>query len=205
MAYIPVPLCAQLELIYSWASQQCETVLHYTKDDAWTPTQLQSLADVAITTWVANVRPWCGNTLSLTSVVATDLQSQSGASITRAGGLPSAGTQTGDVLPNNCALVVTKRTQNRGRSFRGRIYHPAIPEAQISGNSPSGAYVTGVVNGWNAFLALTIAGPLTAQLVVVSRFTNNSPRVTGITTPVISLTSDGVMDSQRRRLPGRGK
>jgi len=205
MDYIPVPLCAQAELIYSWASQQCETVLHYTLDDAWTTVQLQSLGDALITKWNTNIKPLMGSTLSLTSVVCTDLQAQNGASITRAGGLPSAGTQTGDVLPNNCALVMTKRTDNRGRSFRGRIYSPAIPEPQISGNSPSGAFVTQLVNGWSQFMAVTIAGPLTAQLVVVSKYSNNNPRVIGITTPVVSITSDGVMDSQRRRLPGRGK
>jgi hypothetical protein len=205
MDYIPVPNCAQLEFVYSFGGQTCENVLHYTKDDAWDVVTLTALADAAIAEWIANIKPVMTNLLSLTSVIATDLASQSGPSITRAGGLPSAGTQTGTALPNNCALVVTKRTTLRGRSFRGRIYHPGLPTPQTSANNVTGAFVTNIVNGWNALTAITMPGPITAQMVVVSKFTEGNPRVLGITTPVVNVTSDGVIDSQRRRLPGRGK
>lgn len=205
MDYIPVPNCAQLEFVYSFAGQTCENVLHYTKDDAWDVVTLTALADAAIAEWIASIKPVMTNLLSLTSVIATDLASQSGASITRAGGLPSAGTQTGTALPNNCALVVTKRTVMRGRSFRGRIYHPGLPTPQTSGNTVTGAFVTSIVNGWNALTAIAMPGPIVAQMVVVSKFHEGNPRLLGITTPVVNVTSDGVIDSQRRRLPGRGK
>jgi len=205
MEYIPVPNCAQLEFVYSFGGQTCENVLHYTLDSAWTVTQLTSLADAAIAEWIVSIKPQMTNLLSLVSCIATDLSSQSGPSITRATGLPSAGTQTGTALPNNCALVITKRTELRGRSFRGRIYHPGLPTPQTSANNVTGAFVTNIVSGWNALTAITIAGPLTAQMVVVSKFHEGNPRVIGITTPVVNMTSDGVIDSQRRRLPGRGK
>ena len=42
------------------------------------------------------------------------------------------------------------------------------------------------------------------SMVVVSRYENNAPRAEGIATLVDRLSSDGVIDSQRRRLPGRG-
>jgi hypothetical protein len=40
---------------------------------------------------------------------------------------------------------------------------------------------------------------------VASRFTNNEPRTTGISAPVTAVqATDNIVDSQRRRLPGRG-
>ncbi len=39
---------------------------------------------------------------------------------------------------------------------------------------------------------------------IVSYVEDGEPRVTGLVTPVTAYESDGVMDSQRRRLTGRG-
>lgn len=205
MAFIPTPNCAQIELMYSWSGQTCETVLHYQFSADANVTRLTALADACITLWTTNVKPLMASTLSLVSVIATDLENQNGPSITRAGGLPSAGTQTGDCLPNNCALVITKRTANRGRSFRGRIYSPAIPEPQTANNTPTTTFVNQLVTAWSTFISVTITGPEVVPLGVISKFANNTPRAEGIFTPVTNLTSDGVLDSQRRRLPGRGK
>jgi len=44
----------------------------------------------------------------------------------------------------------------------------------------------------------------TAQSVVVSHFANGNPRVAGVATPINAYQVNSALDSQRRRLLGRG-
>lgn len=203
MAFIPAPGVAQVELFYNWSSQNVETVLQFQCSVALTPTLLNELAVKVLALWTTNVKPLLINTISLTAVKVTDLTTQIGPVVQYATGLPAAGTQTGDSLPNNCALVVTKRTLLRGRSYRGRIYHPGIPEAQCAGNTVTNAFVTQIVNAYATMLTFTTTGA-SWDMVVMSRYNNNAPRAEADSNQVTTLTSDGLIDSQRRRLPGRG-
>lgn len=203
MPYIPVPNTAQLELIYDWGGQVCETVLHYVKASPWTVDLLTDLCESATLEWDAVMQTQMPTTLSLIGVRATDLASQTGAVVNYGTGLPLAGTAVSPSLPNNVALVVTKRTALRGRSYRGRLYHPGLNEGQVTGNIVGPSSVATIVGLWNNFLSLAVTGD-EANMCVVSRYNNLAPRVTGVATLVTNLTSDGFVDSQRRRLPGRG-
>jgi hypothetical protein len=205
MDYIEVPNTAQLELVYNWGGQQCQNVLHYLKATPWTAAQLEELAEEAADLWTVQFPGVMPTTLSLIEVVATDLSDQFGPSITHGTGLPVAGTNASPSLPNNVALVVTKRTASRGRSFRGRIYHPGLVESQVVGNTVNPSDVTAILGRWGWFQLINL--PVAVDegiMVVVSRHFEGQPRTTGVTTIVTSLTSDGTVDSQRRRLPGRG-
>ena len=203
MAFIPVPGVVQLEFVYLWQSQVCETVLHYTKEAGWTVADMGTLAASAIVEWNTNIRPRCSNTLSLTAVKVTDLSAQDAPTITVTGGLPLAGALTGAPVPNNVALVVTKRTEKRGRSYRGRIFHPGLENNSVVNNQVGGATVGAIVGGWNALRTVN-AGETDAVMVVVSRQQNNVPLLVGVATLVTNMTSDGTVDSQRKRLPQRG-
>ena len=203
MPYIPVPNTAQLELIYDWGGQVCETVLHYVKASPWDVSLLTDLCESAVLEWDAAFQTQMPSTLSLIGVRATDLASQTGAVVNYGTGLPLAGSGASPSLPNNVALVVTKRTALRGRSYRGRLYHPGLNEAQVTGNVVAPSSVASIIVLWNNYLSLAITGD-EALLCVVSRYNNNAPRTTGVATLVTGLTSDGFIDSQRRRLPGRG-
>lgn len=203
MTFIPAPSVCQVEFVYTWSSQTVETVLHFEPTVVLTPTLMNELAVKVLSLWTTNVKPLLINTISLINVKLTDLTTNIAPVVNYATGLPSAGTQTGDSLPNNCALVITKRTLLRGRSYRGRIYHPGIPEAQCTGNVVTAAFVTQIVNAYATMLTFTTTGT-TWDMVVVSRYNNNSPRAEADSNQVTGLGSDGLIDSQRRRLPGRG-
>jgi hypothetical protein len=137
------------------------------------------------------------------AVKVTDLSSVSGFSLTLTGSLPIAGGNASPALPNNTALVITKRTLQRGRSFRGRIFHPGLTENQVTANQVAGATVSALVAAYENFKGFTLTDG-EAVLCVLSRYSGGNARVTGLMTPVENFTSDGFIDSQRRRLPGRG-
>lgn len=203
MAYIPVENVAQLEFVYNWAGQVCQNVLHYRIATGWDADKLQTLCTDAIAEWIAGPRLQVCTNLSLISVKATDLSTQIGPVHVSTVGLPSAGSLTPPSTTNNVALVVTKRTASRGRSFRGRIFHPGLANGDITNNIVLAARVSAVVAAWTTMLVLNV-GAESADMVVVSRFQSNQPLIIGVSTLVTNLTSDGVVDSQRNRLPGRG-
>lgn len=203
MAFQPVDHCMKAELLYDWAGQKIATVLHYAVDSPPTALMMAELADELITWWQGTVKAGQPTTLALEAVRITDLTTVNSPQLTDATGLPAAGTGASPSLPNNVALCITKRTLLRGRSFRGRIYHPGLTEGAVTGNVVAGATVTGII-AWYELLRNFTLTESSADLAVVSYFEAGNPRPEGLVTLVTGFSSDGTVDSQRRRLPGRG-
>lgn len=118
-------------------------------------------------------------------------------------GLPLAGTGGSVQLPNNVTLCIKWTTENRGRSFRGRTYHVGLTESQVTDNEVVAVAMGQFTTAYGALLTdLATAG---WPLVIASRYANNQPRITGVATLVTGFSIDPFIDSQRRRLPGRGR
>jgi len=200
MAFIPVPNTVQLEMVFNLQGEVCENVLHYVKASPWNIVDAADLAASAIVEWSAGVKNNVSDQCSLMNIKVTDISSQTGFVVDYGTGLPLAGTKTSPALPNNCTLVFTKRTALRGRSYRGRLYHLGLTEDMVAGNAVGGGNVAGMIVGYNAMRALAITDD-EGLMVVVSRKNEGVWRTVGEATLVTNITSDGVIDSQRRRLP----
>lgn len=206
MPFVPTPNCVQAELIYEFQGQVCENVLHYVKESPWDTDTMAELAEQLKDAWVTYIKPQVSAQLYVTEIKITDLSSQTGPVVNYGTGLPVNGAQTGSPpLPNNVAIVFTKRTLLRGRSYRGRIYHCGLVESQVTANNVEATPLAALNAGWANFIgiSLPVAGT-EALLTVLSLVEDGNARTTGVATLVTSLTSDGVVDSQRRRLPRRG-
>jgi hypothetical protein len=203
MPFVPIPNAAQLEFIYSWDLQSVENVLTYRIPTTPTVADLQVLCTAAIAWWSANLKPLQSNQAALFSVKATDLSTQTGPVVEDTTGLPIVGTGGTASVPNNVSCAVKLITNNRGRSFRGRIYHIGLPSSVVTGNTVSTTTRTALRNAWLA--ALTLGTSPIWTLCVGSRYTANAPRITGLATPVTDISVNNVVDSQRRRLPERGR
>jgi len=205
MAFIPVANTAQLDIIYTCDSQRVENTLYARFSTAPDATQIADLAAAVKAAWIDNIMPLLSSTVSLIAVEASDLTSASGPQTIDTGGLPEAGGVTSRAMPSNVALCVSFRTGLRGRSFRGRNYLPGMSSDAVSEgvNEVNAAYQTSIRNAYLA-VQLTIEG-VGAEWVVVSRYADGSPRTAGVATPITNVVfTDNVVDSQRRRLPGRG-
>lgn len=113
-----------------------------------------------------------------------------------------AGTSAGDLLPPQTALVVTLRTAQAGRSFRGRTYLPGFGEGV---NTATGTMTStaAAVSFLTAIKASLITSGL--DLGVISRPNpDRVPPSSGFITVVTSIVArDAVWDTQRRRaVPG---
>jgi hypothetical protein len=205
MPFVPIDECCKLELLMTWDTQQIENVFHYTKVGNYTIDDLADLALAFRTAWNLGPRGSMSNTVSARGLRLTDLSTSTGPVIEYVTGFPLTGALSATAsLPNNVAICMTKRTPARGRSHRGRTYHPGLVEGDVVGNAVAAARVTDLLSSYNSLIELVDANTITHTLVVASTFANGDWRPEGIVTPVIAYTTDGMVDSMRRRLPGRG-
>lgn len=203
MPFVPTPNTVQCEIRYLFDNQQVENTLYFLYDHAPTSGEGTDLADALFDWWDTNYKPLLVASIGLREIFLTDLTAADSWAVTRVSSPVVVGTRAGGAMPNNIALCISFRTNKRGRAHRGRNYVMAMSEGDVTANNFDGAYLTAVQA---AYVALSDVEAATgANWVVVSRFQGLLPREEGITTPVASVGFfDGVVDSQRRRLPGRG-
>lgn len=203
MAFIPVPNVCQAEIRLLWDGQRCENTLYFDYGAPTTPGDRQALAAGLFDWWNDNIKPLTATTAALSEVYVTDLTSQSSGTWSEAAAPPIPGTHTGESLPNNVTICISFRTAFRGRSSRGRNYFIGLTEDVVAQNTIAPLTAGAITSAYNQLFNL--AGDLGCSWVVVSRYQNNNPRPVGLAQTVTSvLIVDGTVDSQRRRLPGRG-
>lgn len=203
--FIPFDDVVQVELVYTQDTQRVANVLHYQTDFAFVPSDMIALGNALIGAWVSDVSPNVHADVALVEVGVIDLRAEFASAVSVTTGLPANGAYSvSSAMPNSVTLSITKRTALRGRSYRGRIYHVGLAEGMVQQNTVDSARAALIVAAWSEFLTVPV-GENTWRMVVASRFANNQPRTVGEATIVDNLTTDGIIDSQRRRLPGRGQ
>jgi hypothetical protein len=205
MPFQPVPATIKLSFFYTWAGQQCMNRIHVGVG-ATLPSEAecQSVATMGATWWLGNVQDLVPLNLSLRQVEAVSIAEQNGPQATFSSGLPAAGTFAQPSLPNNIAFCVSLRTGLTGRSARGRWYWAGLTEAQVVDNTVDTGTVTDIVAAIDNLLGAINA--LNADPILVSYNSGGGPRPGGPVKFIITdaLAVDSFVDSQRRRLPGRG-
>lgn len=205
MAFIPAVNTALCEMVCLWSDQIVENTVYFEKAAAWSEDDLLAVARDMLDWWSAAVAPYTNVNVTLQEIKLTDLTSDTAPSVTALPTTPIPGEVTGDPLPNNCTLSIAFKTAGRGRSSRGRNYVLGLSEANVNGNVVDATTVTMIRN---AYVAMESAASVTVPVahVVVSRFHNHAPRTTALIQHVTSYAIvDPFIDSQRRRLPGRGR
>jgi hypothetical protein len=203
MAFIPVENTIQVELRYIVLAQQCENTLYFYNDEGYSASDLITLTGLVGDWWDEYLRPYQGAAVTMNEIYATDLTTATSPtySDTTRNGQAGEATATA-ILPTNVTLTVSFRTQGRGRSARGRNYFVGLTEGSVVGNTVDTGIVTGIEAAYNN-IPTAIGYPWT--WVVVSRYFNGAPRTEGLRQTVTNaICVDPLVDSQRRRLTGRG-
>jgi hypothetical protein len=205
MPYVPAPNVAQVEIVQSLDGQIIENTLYFQASATLTFELMGELATAIVDWWTTEMAPGLSESLTLTSVVVTDLTTNTSPAILIPVVPAVPGEGTSPALPNNVTLCISFRTQFRGRSARGRNYISGLQENQVILSH----FDAGVADFFTAaYQQLQGAGDFVAglQWVVLSRFTNGDERTTALARPITAVTVvDNNVDSQRRRLPGRGQ
>lgn len=156
-------------------------------DQADTDTFLQSMGTAALP-----------NLSSAENLVQTVLMYNDGAGqleYIHNDGRQGTGTTAASLVPQNCAILIQKRTALPGKHGRGRMYWPSLGEIDVDGvgaiNPTAKARIQTMLTAWNNAVATATSFDSFAVLHTIS-----TPPATKIT----SLTVDSVMATQRRRL-----
>lgn len=203
MPFIPTPNVALCTLAYDWDLQHVSNNLWFNQESGeFTVESLTTLATELTDYWATTMMPQLSDRLTFRGVVAYSQFSESAPAVEVSAGVVAGGVAE-QPLPNNVAWAVKFNTAGRGKSFRGRNYVPGIPRSAVENNIVDEAFADNILLVYNGILT---SGPLAPwSWVVVSHFTGGAPRAAGLASAVLSASfSDLTVDSQRRRLPGRG-
>ena len=205
MAFVPVPNGAQVEMRYSYLGERVENVFWVYVPGSASPdvADLEAIAGIFHDWWDGHIKTIQSANATLREIYVTDQSSSAGSAFTFSTGLPADGANTQEPLPGNVSLTVSLRSSLRGRSFRGRSYIIGLTENQVSGNLLTTAAANAWLAAYDELVNALNTGPYI--LAVCSRVSGGAPRAAGVLTPIIdAVLVDTYVDSQRRRLPGRG-
>lgn len=204
MAFIPVANTAKIEAVYWNGNSYSENVFHFKASAALDEAALVDLAEDLHSWWTTSARGFMPPTLFLSKIIVSDLTSESAPAIEYTAGLPSPGTSSGTILPMNVTAAVKWTTGYRGRSYRGRTFMVGLIEENVTGDQIISAALANYKGVFEYLLNNTFS-QVDGGLAVVSRYHNNAPRSQGVATLITDVDIDPTIDSQRRRLLGRGQ
>lgn len=202
MAFVPLPLGFKAEVKFSLAGELMVNVYHFKSTVPVTTVNMTIIAEIIRDAWVAQVQDLQGAAVSLQEIVMTDISVEDGAQVIFVDDLPQAGQALGELLPFNVAVVISNKSGFTGRSRNGRTYIGGFTENFVAGSTPAIEILTNLL-AYHITIADS-AGAADASFGVASYISDGEPRTEAVFTPYDVFTVDGVTDSQRRRLPGRG-
>ena len=207
MAFQPVAATAEVVIQGTLAGELCINKLYVSCEGGITPTILEDVAaftdDWVAATWLDFV----GSKYTYVRTVARDLSVEAGAEVINTTNTGATGAGGSDTGPNNRTFAVHRQTAFSGKKQKSRIYVPSIPNAATSdpnhiSSASAGEFVT-ALGAWDT-LVEDYAGATLMHCYAI-RVRDGVPLVTGQFQESIGWsTTDLVLDSQRRRLPGRG-
>jgi hypothetical protein len=201
--FIPVPNTVRCDAVFRLFGQKVENVFDVEVPAGVVP---GTVADVAglIGAWVIGTYlPLMSSDVHFLFVEAKDLTTHDGATATYVPTGAPVGGSAGASMPGATSLAISLRTSLGGRSFRGRKYTFGLNRSQVVDNAVLPGYAADFVAAFNSLISVLVAAD--KLLVVVSRVADHIDRIVGVTTPVTTaVAADLNVDSQRRRLNGRG-
>jgi len=198
MPFQPVPNGAKIELNALQNDVPVVNVWYATLAAAPTDEDLIAISEAVETWWHDELKPSQHNTYVVQNITVTDVSVENGHQHINSSIFEPEGGAGGTAAAANAAAVVSLRTANTGRSFRGRTYIGGLPQAALEDaqhltTTAASAYNLALTNLVDALEAVG------ATLVVVSRVAAGVVRIIAVATEIISLITDNKVDSQRRR------
>jgi hypothetical protein len=197
----PVANVSRVVMSWTYNGVRCANVLHYMNMDNGGGGNAAAIAPRIIANFAGNPINHIPNSAQLDKITVTPLDEFASPPEEYLTGLPLQGTSPIGALPGNVTLVTTFKTQFGGRSYRGRSYWIGLHEGDVFGNNVTGE-MRGIVEGfWELMRVLEPAtGEATYQLCVVSYYANKGLRTVPVATPVVSVSTNTRIDTQRRRM-----
>lgn len=201
--FIPAPDTARVNMKYTSNGQKVQNVLYFQKAGGWDSAGLTDLVAAVSARWDQIIKPVQNNGISLDTIEAVDAETEGGIGATTTVGV-AGGNSGGALAPNNVTLVTKFSSNLTGRSHRGRVYFIGLGKDMISGNQAASGVSDGINTMWSDFF-LAVETDTDSEHVIVSYCHLKAWRTTAEVTQVTNYSTENNLDSQRRRLTGRGQ
>lgn len=208
--HIPTPHCARIGLLFTHSTlgQQCEMTFGIQDTTDAIFGDAETFANQVFTATTTNLKPQLCTVVNLVGVAFEDVRAipYSGATYpqTAVAGTFAAGVVQ---LPTSTSLAVKKITASLGRSGRGRLYWPIWLSGECTdGDTVTLAHATAITTALTNWQAAVAGGAHPCKVGVISLQIGKVPRVAGVFEEITQYAvADRSVDSQRRRLVGRGR
>jgi len=207
---IPGPLilgnAGEMKLVWDFGGRVRLNVLHFTGTSSRPVNQANTdSANTAIRSLFSSsgLAVMTAPSYGFRGVTARDISSPTNPEFIGSPSTNIPGDGTTDALPSQIAMVVSLKTDKRGRNYRGRVYIPGVEELQSDTNGLASAgyqtAVTAFMDGVRTYLA-----GVNWPLAVVSRAypaddAAGLPAKIADFANVVAVSTDQVFDTQRRR------
>lgn len=202
MAFQPVANTVAVLVRGNLLGEQVQNTLYVSPDPNGTgDSSVENAVESVGNGYVDNVLPQLTSAFTVTEVYGYGLDTiDSEAHTWQPAPGTEAGGGSGNSLPGNVTVFVSFKGARR--NFRGGVYLPGIPETQVSGNTIAASYRDALVQAFDSLYTFVFnAGFLH---VMVKRRDGGVELPAGVTEFVTQYKVDQRLDSQRRRLAGRG-
>ena len=196
MTFVPFPNTVLLTHRFSWNGAAVSMGLHLSRP-GYTPANAQLLADDSGSAWAAELAAVQTDNLLSGVVVVQDLSAEGAPNYENPDEVGVSGDLLEDSAPNNTALIISHRTNDTGRSARGRTYFLGLGEGSVIDGLPTALAITNISVAWAAYIvALEFQG---WTFVVAQRIADGVPLVVGVTREVTTELFPVRLGTQRRR------
>lgn len=205
MAFISLPYGIKVEIAFTKDGQICLNVMWCAKLSPITvnSTDLDNVLSAVGTLW-SGLRSDAASNVFLSSIKATDWSVADGIQAENLAPATPSGLSSTGFLDNSVTIAVALKSAQRGRSRNGRFFIVGMTGNQLaSPNVLNAGTAADIIAAYQAYK--TALNGFGLAPVIASFVTGGAPRAVGLGTAVASVGfTDGTLDSQRRRLPGRG-
>lgn len=201
----PIANAAQVVIQSRLDGEACYSTFGFVRTAPTTVTQamVQALVSGLASIFVANFMPELPALYVFGKAVARALDVEDSWQAEDAADAGTVGSLPGAILPNNCSLATAFQTGLAGRSKRGRQYWPSFLEGEVLNQRVDAAKIAQILVLYEFLIGDDIVAPgwrwaVLSRKVISGVWEGHAYPITKV------LFNDAVIDSMRRRLPGRG-
>lgn len=198
------PLVVKVSLIMARDQRETVNTFHVQRNSGWTEAQMLDLAN-AVKAWF---QVWYAFSLTsnivLNNIQVRLLDPTNPLGVDLALVPPIVGQRVIPAAPANVTLSLSERTGKAGRAYRGRMFAAAIADQD---RDQTDVITSTAVTRWSGVIDHLIQDIITygAQMVIFHTPHLLPHPLDNTFTPVIGFVIENILDSMRRRLPGRGR
>jgi hypothetical protein len=198
------PNIVKVAMIFQRDTREFVNTFHVHSDTGWNVSSMTTLANSVVTWWTTVYRLTSTAQVALAAVQVRLYDPLNPLAVDIPVSPPVAGTRGTTAEAGNVSVAMSERTGLAGRAFRGRIFAPCVGESDVT---ITDTLISAAVVLFGNAIANLVFGALPAgNILHIFHRPGLVPKPRDNTsTPVITYVVESLVDSQRRRLSGRGK